>query len=329
MIELTGITKEYGGLLARLRGERVRALDGVTLAVPAGASLGLVGPNGAGKSTLIRLLLGYLGPTAGGVTVGGLLPRDYAERHGIAFVPDRVALPPAWTVRGALQAFAALGEVDDVRARIDRVMRRLGLTELAGRRVAALSKGNLQRLALAQALLADRKVMVLDEGTDGLDPEWVARVREILAEWRRADPQRVLVFASHDLDEVERVAEQAVVLAEGRVREVIDLRGGGGPLPAWRLEVEGKDAAGRVAAAFPGALPVPGEANAFRVEAASPHELTRRLQGLIERGTVVRAVVPQAPTLRERYRRGVSSARPTGSAAPSTAAVADGKERGA
>jgi ABC-2 type transport system ATP-binding protein len=307
MIRLEHVVKEYGGPLARLRGERVRALDGVTLQVPPGAAVGLVGPNGAGKSTLIRLLLGYLSPTRGGVQVGGMLPRDYAERRGIAYVPDRVSLPPAWTVRGALHTFAALGEVDDPRERIERIMRRMGLAELAGRRVAALSKGNLQRLALAQALLGDRKVMVLDEGTDGLDPEWVARVREMLAEWRRADPERVLVLASHDLDEVERVAGQAVVLAEGRVREVIDLGGGGGPLPAYRLEVEGTDAARRVEAAFPGALPVPGEAHAFRVEAASPRELTHRLQALAERGGVIRAVVPEAPTLRERYRRGVAS----------------------
>jgi ABC-2 type transport system ATP-binding protein len=324
MIRLTDVVKEYGGPLARMRGERVRALDGITLHVPPGAAVGLVGPNGAGKSTLIRLLVGYLGPTRGGVQVGGMLPRDYAETRGIAYVPDRVSLPPGWTVRGALRAFSALGEVDQPRERAERVMRRLGLWELAGRRVSALSKGNLQRLALAQALLADRKVMVLDEGTDGLDPEWVARVREILAEWRRADPERVLVFASHDLDEVERVADQAVVLAEGRVRELIDLRGGGGPAPAYRLEVEGADAAKKVEAAFPGALPVPGEAHAFRVEAATPRDVTHRLQALIERGGVVRALVPEAPPLRERYRRGVASTRPAPPAEPVDAAKPSG-----
>jgi ABC-2 type transport system ATP-binding protein len=307
MIRLQDVAKDFGGPLARLRGERVRALNGVTLEVPAGAAVGLVGPNGAGKSTLIRLLLGYIGPTRGGVQVGGMLPRDYAERHGIAYVPDRVSLPPSWTVREALRAFAALGEVDEPAERVERWMRRLGLAEIAGRRVMALSKGNLQRLGLAQALLGDRKVMILDEGTDGLDPEWVARVRDILAEWRRADPERVLIFASHDLDEVERVTERAVVLSEGRVREVIDLRGGGGPVPAYRLEVEGADAGRRVESAFPGALPVPGEAHAFRVEAATPRDLTHRLQGLMERGVVVRAVVPEAATLRERYRRGISS----------------------
>lgn len=331
MIRLQKVVKEYGGPLARLRGERVRALDGVTLHVPPGAAVGLVGPNGAGKSTLIRLLLGYLAPTAGGVQVGGMLPRDYAERRGVAYVPDRVSLPPAWTVRHALEAFAALGEVERPAERIQKVLRRLGLAEIAGRRVSALSKGNLQRLAIAQALLGDRKVMVMDEGTDGLDPEWVARVREMLAEWRRADPERVLVFASHDLDEVERVADQAVILSEGRVREVVELRGGGGaPVPAYRLEVEGTESARRVAEAFPGALPLRGDAHAFRVEAGGPRDLTRRLGALITAGVIVRSVAPEAGSLRDRYHHGLARRVQGGPrVADALPAAADAGEEGA
>jgi ABC-2 type transport system ATP-binding protein len=135
MIQVTEVVKEFGGPLARLRGERVRALDGVSLHVAPGDAVGIVGPNGAGKSTLIRLLLGYLHPTEGGVQVGGMLPRDYAERHGVAYVPDRVEIPRGWTVRRALEAFAALGEVPQAHARIDREMARLGLADLGGRRV--------------------------------------------------------------------------------------------------------------------------------------------------------------------------------------------------
>ncbi|HEX2078038.1 MAG TPA: ABC transporter ATP-binding protein [Longimicrobium sp.] len=323
MIRFEKVVKEYGGPLARLRGERVRALDGVTLHVPPGAAVGLVGPNGAGKSTLIRLLLGYLAPTGGGVQVGGMLPRDYAERRGVAYVPDRVSLPPGWTVRRALEAFAALGEVDRPAERIRHVLGALGLSDLETRRVAALSKGNLQRLAIAQALLGERRVMVMDEGTDGLDPEWTARVRDLLGEWRRADPERVLVFASHDLDEVERVADQAVILSHGRVREVVALHGGGGPVDAYRLEVEGTESAKKVADAFPGALPVAGQAHAFRVEAGSPADLTRRLGALIQAGAVVRSVAPEGGSLRDRYHRGALAG-----ASPSGDAAAKGKGKG-
>jgi ABC-2 type transport system ATP-binding protein len=311
MIQVTDVVKEFGGPLARWRGEGVRALDGVTLHAPPGAAVGIVGPNGAGKSTLIRLLLGYLHPSGGGVEIGGMLPRDYAERHGVAYVPDRVEIPRSWTVRRALEAFAALGEVDGAQARIEREMARLGLAELEGRRVAALSKGNLQRLALAQALLGDRKVMILDEATDGLDPEWVARVREIVTAWREADPERVLLFASHDLEEVERVADQVVVLQAGRVREVIDLTQGHGPVPAWRLEVHDTESAHLVSSAFPGALPVSGEAHAFRVEAGSARDLSMRLRQLLDRGGVVHSVTPERLSLRERF-RGQGGARKKG-----------------
>jgi ABC-2 type transport system ATP-binding protein len=255
MIGLENVVKEYGGPLARLRGERVRALDGVSLRIAPGEAWGVVGPNGAGKSTLLRLLLGYAHPTRGAVHVAGLAPRAYAERHGVAYVPERVTVPPAWTVRGALEAFAALAEVDDPRERIGRVVEALELEPVAGRRVGALSKGSLQRLALAQAFLAERRLMVLDEAADGLDPGWTERLRGMLEAWRAADPERVLVFASHDLEEVERVAERVVILAEGRVRETVDLRPAAEPA-AYLLELPAAEAP-RAAAAFPGAALVP------------------------------------------------------------------------
>lgn len=224
MIELEAVEKDYRGALGL--GPRVRALDGVELRVEAGTALGIVGVNGAGKSTLLRVLLGYVRPTGGTARVGGLAPRSYVERHGVAYVPERVAIPPRWTVRGALHAFAMLGDVgEDAPERVDGALRRLGIAELAERRVGTLSKGNLQRLALAQLLLADRKLMVLDEPTDGLDPVWIAELRTLIAEWRAADPERVLVLASHNLPEVERLTDRVVVLHAGRVREQIDLAG--------------------------------------------------------------------------------------------------------
>jgi ABC-type multidrug transport system ATPase subunit len=219
MIRLEEVSKEYG-----LFGRRVPALDAVSLDVPRGASIGIVGPNGAGKSTLLRLLLGYLRPTSGALRIDGLAPREYVERFGIAYVPERPAVPPRWTVRHALHAFAALGDVEPWRDRVAGALADLGLEPVAERRIGALSKGNLQRLALAQALMGDRSILILDEPTDGVDPEWRARIRELLGRWRAADPDRLLLFASHDLDEVERVADRVVVLLDGRIREVLDLR---------------------------------------------------------------------------------------------------------
>jgi len=303
MIRIAEVTKEYGGRLARARGRSVRALDGVSLSVEPGAALGIVGPNGAGKSTLIRLLLGYLRPTSGSVEIGGQLPRAYVERHGVAYVPELAAIPPRWTVRFALHAFAALGEVPGSGERVDAVLARLGLEEVQRRPVGALSKGTLQRVAIAQALLAERAVMVLDEPTHGLDPEWIARLREIVAEWRAADPRRVVVMASHDLDELERTTERVAVLESGRVREVLDLRPTAG-FPAYRLEVEpAEGAAAAVREIFPGAVGEEGPPLSFHVEAKDAAELNRRLAELLRRGVTVRAWAPERVTLEERYRR--------------------------
>jgi ABC-type multidrug transport system ATPase subunit len=227
MIELTEVVKEYRtGWTGR--DPLVRALDSVSLHVPEGTVLGIVGLNGAGKSTLLRLLLGYIRPTAGTVSIDGIGPRDFAEREGVAYVPEKVTIPRHWTVRGALRAYAMLGNLEaDAWNRVDAAIHRLGLDPIADRRIDALSKGNLQRLALAQAILGERRLMVLDEPTDGLDPVWIAELRSIVEEWRAADPRRVVILASHNLPEVERLANRTLMLHNGRTEGDLPLNGPG------------------------------------------------------------------------------------------------------
>jgi ABC-type multidrug transport system ATPase subunit len=300
MIRLADVVKEYSAPPWRAADGRVRALDGVSLEVAPGTALGIVGPNGAGKSTLIRLLLGFLRPTSGELSVGGMAPRAWVERHGIGYVPESVAIPPRWTVRGALGAFAALGEVPDAGARIDRVLAMLGLEGLARRRVAALSRGNLQKLAIAQALVGPRRLLLLDEPLNGLDPVWVARLREVLAEWRAEDPERTLLVVSHNLPEVERAVDRVAVLAGGRIRAELDLRA---PRrgAAWRLEMaDGGASAAAVAAAFPGAT---REGEAWTVRAADEGEMSRRLAALLGRGARLRSLAPAGAGLEERLHR--------------------------
>ena len=215
MIRLAELSHVYRSPLRRV--PPVRALDRLSLEVEPGTLLGLIGVNGAGKTTLLRALLGYLRPAAGEVTIDGLSPRRYVERHGIGYVPERVASPRRWTVEGALRAYSLLGDVGvDGPDRVERALQRLGLAEARERRVGSLSKGTLQRLAIAQAIVCERRLLVLDEPTDGLDPVWIAELRTLLGEWRSADPQRILVLASHDLALVERVATRVVVLHAGR-----------------------------------------------------------------------------------------------------------------
>jgi len=310
MIHLDEVAKSYGGWRARAQGRVVTALAGVSLEVPPGTVLGIVGPNGAGKSTLIRILLGYLRPTRGSVAVGGLAPRAYAQRHGVAYVPETPAIPPAWTVEHAMRFYASLAELEDPGPKIDAALDRVGLGDTRVRRVGALSKGMRQRLALAQALLGDRDLMVLDEPTSGLDPEWVAELRAMVAEWRAERAGRVVLIASHDLSELEHTADSVAVLVGGAVREVIDLRAGAHAFPAYRLELEPTPhAADAVRACFPGAVTEGGAPLRFFVEPAGAEELTRRLAELLGRGVVVRAVAPVRLTLEERYRDTVGTTR--------------------
>ncbi|CAN5209939.1 ABC transporter ATP-binding protein [soil metagenome] len=299
MIHLEAVSKTFGGALRAPFGERVRALDEVSLEVAPGTALGIAGPNGAGKSTLIRLLLGYLRPSGGSVGIAGVPPREYVERHGIGYLPERVELPPRWRVRGALDAFAALAEVGG--DAVEGTMGMLGLGEIAERRVGTLSKGNLQRVGLAQAFLAPRRVMVLDEPGDGLDPEWTARLRELLAEWRAADRQRVLLVASHNLAELERLVDSVAVLEDGRLREVIEVGTGAG-LQTYLLEVGDDGAAAALVLERFGAETERVGAGRYRVAATDLAALNRALAALLADGVTVRSFGPERDSLERRFR---------------------------
>jgi ABC-2 type transport system ATP-binding protein len=308
MITLEQVGKEYGGWISRARGRRVRGLSALSLTVPPGVALGVVGPNGAGKSTLIRLLLGYLRPSSGRLTIDEMEPRAYVQAKGVAYVPEVVAIPPSWSVQHALLFHASLGNVG--RGEVDAALQRVGLEDVRSRKVGALSKGMLQRAALAQALLAPRRLMVLDEPTSGLDPEWIAETRAIVAEWRAADPQRVVLIASHDLSELERTVDRVAVLEGGTLREVIDLRARPDAFPAYLLEVEESAGVGAaVHACFPGAVAEDADPLRFRLQPRDAADLARGTAALLARGVTLRALTPEVESLEQRFR-----ARPRGDA---------------
>jgi ABC-2 type transport system ATP-binding protein len=208
ILELADVSKRYG---------RRTALEGVSLGIPPGSALGLLGPNGAGKTTTLRLLLGFTRPSQGRVLLRGRSPLDPASREGVAYLPERLALPSRMSVRAFLQLHGTLaGLADGELAReIDAVLERTGLGERAGDRLGALSKGLAQRVGFAQALLGAPELLLLDEPTSGLDPLGVRDARDwILA--ARARGASVLV-SSHVLSEVERTCDQIAILNQGRV----------------------------------------------------------------------------------------------------------------
>lgn len=314
MIELENVTRSFRaspGL--RQEAERVVALRNVDLRVPAGGLTAVVGPNGAGKSTLFALALGFLRPTEGRITVAGTDPRTYVRRRGASYLPDRLALPGDWRVRGGLRALARLEGAGSSRRAVDRALERLGLEDHAGKRISELSRGLLQRVGLAQALLVEHELMVFDEPTQGLDPLWRIRVRDLVAELRGSG--RTILLASHDLSEVELLADRAMVLDDGSVRGIIELREQDA---SGADEDEGKaDPAAtgyRIRLVRPAAVmddvfpdarllepddigergPAGGRTATYDIEVGTAEDLNRRLEAILAAGALLASVEPRS-----------------------------------
>ena len=286
MIEFADVTRTY-----RRRGGAIHALRAVSFAVEPGTVLAVIGPNGAGKSTLLSLLLGFLRPTRGTVTIAGETPREYLRERGAAYLPERFALPGEWRVQDALTMLAHLDGAGDTTSAVDR----LGLAEHADKRVRELSRGLLQRVGLAQALLMPRDLIVLDEPTEGLDPVWRIRLRDLITQLR-ADGCTI-IMASHDLSEVERSADRALLLDAGEIRDTLEIAAGS-ESTSYRIRLaERSDAIGT---AFPTAALVDDQT--FTVDLDSAAELSARLGALIALGAVVTAVEPLTRALEERVR---------------------------
>jgi ABC-2 type transport system ATP-binding protein len=205
MIDVEAVSKSYG---------RCRAVSDVSLSIPAGTVTGLLGLNGAGKSTLLRLIAGLESPDRGAVSIDGLRlrqVRDPARLVGAHFGPT--LLDPRHTVVRHLRWLAALGGLEA--SRVDTVLAMAELTALGHRRIAGLSLGARQRVAIAGALLGDPEVLVLDEPVNGLDVPGIVWLRHLLRDL--AARGRVVIVASHLLAEVVLTADRVVIMADGRV----------------------------------------------------------------------------------------------------------------
>jgi ABC-2 type transport system ATP-binding protein len=228
-VETDGLTKVFHSWWT---GADVRAVDGVSLSVPRGATFGLLGPNGAGKTTFVKMLISAAHPTSGRARIFG---RDAAEpeaRQPIGYLPENHRFPTYFTGTGMLEFYGALSGVDAAtrKKRIPELLDLVGLEQRwAPVRIGKYSKGMLQRLGLAQALLHSPQLLILDEPTDGVDPVGRVQVREIL---RHLEEQGVTIFLnSHQLGEVELFCQEVAILRKGKVAltgRVRDLTAGKG-----------------------------------------------------------------------------------------------------
>src|SRR5262245_47228079 len=214
-VTLDGVTKRYGAHLA---------VDNVSLEVETGEIMGLLGPNGSGKTTILRILTGYLRPTAGTARVAGFdIVRDgRAARRRVGYVPEDAPLYPHMRVNEFLVFMGRLRGLDGerLRHRLAFARERLGLEGMGDTVIRRLSRGYRQRVSLAQAILHQPDLLVLDEPTNGLDPRQIIEFRELV---RVVAEQCAVIITSHILAEIERIANRAAILLGGRLLAVQNL----------------------------------------------------------------------------------------------------------
>jgi ABC-2 type transport system ATP-binding protein len=209
VIEVQHLTKRYG---------RVTAVDDVTFRVERGEILGFLGPNGAGKTTTMRVITGYMPPTEGRCIVAGfdVFDQPVEAKRRTGYLPETPPLYPDMTVREYLTFVARIKGVPSAerKARVEQVMKRVWIADVASRHCGKLSKGYRQRVGLAQAVLHNPDVLVLDEPTAGLDPKQIIETRQLIKELAG---DHTIILSTHILPEVSQTCQRVVIISKGRV----------------------------------------------------------------------------------------------------------------
>jgi ABC-2 type transport system ATP-binding protein len=209
VICLSHLTKNYGAFMA---------VDDLSVEVREGEVLGLLGPNGAGKTTTMRMVTGFLPPSSGSVRIDGddFVDHPVRAKRKIGYLPEQPPLYPEMTVRRYLAYVAALKDVPSARTKpaVTLALERARITDVADRRIATLSKGYRQRVGLAQAIVHEPPVLVLDEPTSSLDPQQRAEVRQLILDLKG---RHTILLSTHILPEVSDVADRVAIINRGRV----------------------------------------------------------------------------------------------------------------
>lgn len=207
MIRVEGLIKDYGPR---------RAVDNLSFTAEKGEILGFLGPNGAGKTTTMRILCGYMPPTAGKVEVAGfdVVEQSLDVRRRVGYMPETVPLYPDMTIFDYLKFMADLRHLPDAEDRVDGVLEKVNLEQRADSYIGSLSKGMRQRVGLAQALIHEPEVLILDEPTIGLDPAQIFEVRNLIRELGR---QHTIMLSTHILSEAQQVCNRVMIINKGRI----------------------------------------------------------------------------------------------------------------
>jgi ABC-2 type transport system ATP-binding protein len=209
MLEIHHLVKHFGPLIA---------VDDVSFVVPRGEVLGFLGPNGAGKSTTMKMITGFVPPTSGSAVICGhdILREPIAAKRCIGYLPEGAPAYPDMTAAEFLDFIAHIRGFSggEAKRRIGRIVETIHIADVMHQPIETLSKGYRRRVGVAQALLHDPQVLILDEPTDGLDPNQKYEMRKIIDEMRR---NKAIVISTHLLEEVEAVCSRAIIIAHGRI----------------------------------------------------------------------------------------------------------------
>ena len=227
-VSITGLTKLYP---VPMRRQKVVAVKDLNLEVPEGQVYGLLGPNGSGKSTTLKILLGLVTPTEGTSKIFGQDSRDYKSHRDVGFLPEN---PYFYKYLTALETLRFYGKVcgmggKALDTRIDELLELVGMEDARHRRVGGYSKGMLQRIGLAQALIQDPRLLVLDEPTAGVDPVGSRQIRDLILELKNRG--KTVLLTSHLLEQVQEVCDRVGIMArglmmkEGPLEELVTVEG--------------------------------------------------------------------------------------------------------
>jgi ABC-2 type transport system ATP-binding protein len=303
-IETAGLEKIYR---SRFRGREVKAVSNLTLRVPTGVKFGLLGPNGAGKTTFVKMLLSAVNPTSGTAAIFGRDTHHPEARRPVGYLPENHRFPTYLTGSGLLDFYAALSGVEEPqrRKRSPELLELVGLKDWGDVRIKKYSKGMLQRLGLAQALMHKPKLLVLDEPTDGVDPVGRRDIRQIL---NNLTGSGVTVFInSHLLSEVESFCEYVAILnrghlaLEGKISSLIAGRG-------YRIAASNLPAGALDQIRQTGASILPGP-TAHEFQVSSREEANELIDQIRAAGGLIESVAASSSSLEDVFIKTTSSER--------------------